>query len=391
MKWRDKGKSDAGEQGSGRVVIRVSAFAIIAFFFWAHWAQIDQITRATGQVIASSRNQIIQAPDGGVLMEVPVKEGTRVKRGQLLVRFDRTKTQAAYQESATKAASLQAAVARLTAEVYGGVPNFPSSLDKFPDVRENQRVLFNRRQAAIHEEIAALEKALGLAKEELAMNQPLVKSGDVSRSDILKLQRQVADIQGQITNRRNKYLQDSQTDLAKAQEDLDGVKQVLTQRKEQLDYTELRSPMDGIVRNVRLTTQGGVAKPGEEVMQVVPMDDDLIIEAKVRPADIAFVKPGLPATVKLDAYDYTVYGTLKGEVAYISADTLNEEVRGNEIPYYRVQVKTRGRNLLGRSNERIDIQPGMTATLEIKTGSNTILSYLTKPVTKTLGESFGER
>lgn len=391
MKWAWKGADADKEQGAGRIVIWASAASLLGFVAWAHWADIDQITRATGQVIASSRNQVIQAPDGGVLVDLPVREGTRIKRGQLLVRFDHTKTQAAYMETASKAASLQASVARLTAEVLGREPVFPLELDQFPLLRDNQRVLFNRRQAAIREEIAALGSTLALVKEELAMNQPLLKTGDVSREDIIKLQRQVADIQGQMTNRRNKYLQDSQADLAKAQEDLDSVKQILAQRKEQLDYTELRSPMDGVVRSVRLTTLGGVAKPGEEIMQIVPLADDMIIEAKVRPADIAFIKPGLPAVIKLDAYDYTVYGTLKGEVSYISADTLNEEVRGNEQPYYRVQVKTSGKNLVSRKNERIDIQPGMTATLEIRTGSNTVLSFLTKPVTKTLGESFGER
>ena len=165
-----------------------------------------------------------------------------------------------------------------------------------------------------------------------------------------------------------------------------GVLQILAQRKEQLNYTEIRSPMDGVVRNVRLTTLGGVAKPGEEIMQIVPLNDDMIIEVKVRPADIAFVRPGLPASVKLDAYDYTVYGTLMGEVIYISADTLNEEVRGNDQPYYRVQIKTGALNLVSRSQQRIDIQPGMTATVEIKTGRNTVLRYLTKPITKTISE-----
>ncbi|MCE1180953.1 MAG: HlyD family type I secretion periplasmic adaptor subunit, partial [Rhodocyclales bacterium] len=197
--------------------------------------------------------------------------------------------------------------------------------------------------------------------------------------------------QGQITNRRNKYLQDTQSELVKAQEDLDGVLQVVTQRKEMLDFTEIRAPMDGVVRNVRLTTLGGVAKPGEEIMQIVPLDDDLIIEAKVRPADIAFVKPGLPAKVKLDAYDYTVYGALDGNVSYISADTITEEMRGAEQAFYRVQVKISGSQLHSRSGEKIEIQPGMTATAEIKTGQNTVLRYLTKPVTKTLSESMGER
>ena len=379
------------EAGTGRVLIWGSALAIAGFLLWAAWAELDQITRANGQVIASSRNQVIQSPEGGVLAEMPVREGAQVKRGQLLARFDKTKTEAGYLESAAKAAGLTAAVSRLNAEIFGGKPKFPPELDNYPEFRANQLALFNKRQSAVRDEISALEKSMKLIKEELEMNMPLLKTGDVSRADILRLQRQVADIEGQITNRRNRYLQECQTDLGKAQEDLAGIMQIVAQRKEQLDFTEVRSPMDGIVRNVRLTTLGGVAKPGEEIMQIVPVDDDLIIEAKVKPADIAFVKPGLPATVKLDAYDYSIYGTLKGEVTYISADTLNEDIRGNEQPYYRVQIKTSIHNLVGKKNERIDVQPGMTATVDIKTGKKTVLNYLTKPITKTISESMGER
>jgi len=377
--------------GTSRMLIWGSALAIAGFLVWANWAELDQITRANGQVIASSRNQVIQAPDGGVLAALPVREGAVVKRGELLARFDKTRTEAGYLESAAKAAALRATVARLNAEIFGGSPQFPPELEQYPEFRATQLALFHKRQAAVNEEIGALEQSRTLIKAELDMNLPLLKTGDVSRAEILKLQRQAADIHGQITNRRNKYLQDTQTDLAKAQEDLAGVLQILAQRKEQLDYTEIRSPMDGVVRNVRLTTLGGVAKPGEEVMQIVPLNDDMIIEAKVKPADIAFVRPGLPASVKLDAYDYTLYGTLLGEVIYISADTLNEEVRGDEQPFYRVQIKTRAHHLVSRRNQRIDIQPGMTATVEIRTGSNTVLRYLTKPITKTIGESLGER
>jgi adhesin transport system membrane fusion protein len=158
----------------------------------------------------------------------------------------------------------------------------------------------------------------------------------------------------------------------------------ITQRREQLAYTEVRAPMDGVVRNVRLTTQDGVAKPGDEILQIVPLDDDLIVEARVRPADIAFIKSGLPATVKLDAYDYSIYGALTGTVSYISADTLSEDARAGEMSYYRVQIKTRVRNLSSHKNETIDVQPGMTATVKIKTGRQTVLRYLTKPITKTL-------
>lgn len=376
---------------SGRVLIWSSVLAIAGFMVWAAWAELDQITRANGQVIASSRNQVIQSPEGGVLADLLVREGAQVKRGQMLARFDKTRTEAGYLESIAKAAALKATVSRLNAEIFGGVPKFPPELGKYPEFRANQLALFNKRQSAVRDEITALEKSMRLILEELEMNMPLLKTGDVSRSDVIRLQRQLSDIEGQITNRRNKYLQDCQTELSKTQEDLAGITQIVTQRKEQLDYTEVHSPMDGIVRNVRLTTLGGVAKPGEEIMQIVPVDDDLIIEAKVKPADIAFVKPGLPATVKLDAYDYSIYGALDGEVTYISADTLDVDVRNNEQPYYRVQIKTSIRNLVGKNKERIDIQPGMTAVAEIKTGKKTVLQYLLKPITKTISESMEER
>lgn len=379
------------EGRTGRLLIWASGAAVAGFLAWANWAELDQVTRAGGQIIASSRNQVIQVAEGGVLSEMPVREGAAVKRGQLLARFDKTRAEAGFLESASKAAALKAAVARLHAEVYGGTPVFPRELSDYPEFRANQTALFNKRQAALHADVGALESARRLIREELEMNMPLLRTGDVSKAEIIKLQRQMVDIQAQIASRRNKYLQDSQAELVKAQEDLSAVEQMVTQRREQLDYTELVAPMDGVVRNVRLTTLGGVARPGEEIMQIVPVDDDLIVEAKVRPADIAFVKPGLPASVKLDAWDYSIYGALDGTVSYISADTLDEEVRNNEQPYYRVQVKTSGRKLMSRAVEKIDVQPGMTAQVEIKTGKRTVLAYLTKPITKTLSESLGER
>jgi len=377
---------------SGRILVLASAAAVGGFVLWSVWAEIDQITRAQGQVIASSRNQVIQELDGGIVDELLVKEGSFVKQGQTLVRFEKAKTEASYLESRARAAALKAAVARLKAELYAGEPQFPPELDQYPGIRSNQEMLFRTRQAAIHEEIAALQQSLELVKTELNINLPLLHGGDVSKAEVLKLQRQVAEIQGMITNRANKYRQDSQTDLSKALEDLAGIEQIMAQRKDQLQHTEITSPMDGVVRNVRITTRGGVARPGEEIMQIVPVEDDLLIEAKVKPADIAFVKPGLPATIKLDAYDYTIYGSLQGTVSYISADTLSDETRNiNEPPYYRVQVKTRASDIAQHASKRIEIQPGMTASVEIKTGSNTVWKYLTKPITKTLSQSLGER
>ncbi|MEI7535575.1 MAG: HlyD family type I secretion periplasmic adaptor subunit [Comamonadaceae bacterium] len=378
--------------GLGRLLVLASAVTVGGCIVWANWANIDQITRAPALVIPSSRNQVIQDLDGGIVEDLLVKEGSSVKQGQILVRFDRAKTESSYLESRAKEASLKAAVARLKAEIHGGKPQFPAELDQYPAIRSNQEMLFKARQSAVREEIASLRESLDLVKTELDINLPLLQRGDVSKGEILKLKRQVAEIQGTISNRENKYRQESQTDLSKALEDLAGLEQIMASRKDQLAHTAVTSPMDGIVRNIRITTRGGVARPGEEIMQIVPVEDDLMIEAKVKPADIAFVKPGLPTTIKLDAYDYTIYGTLQGIVSYISADTLNDESRNpNDPPYYRVQVKTRVSDIGQRANKRIEIQPGMTASVEIKTGNNTVWRYLTKPITKTFGEALGER
>ena len=375
---------------TGRILVLTSAAAIIGFIAWANWAEIDQIARSQGQVIASSHNQVIQDLDGGIVQDILVKEGSLVKRGQVLVRFERTKTETSYLESRAKAGALKAAIARLTAEIHGGVPDFPSDLEQYPGIRANHEVLFKTRQSAIHDEIEALNDSLVLFKTELDINLPLLKNGDVSKAEVLKLQRQVSEAQGLITNKKNKYRQDSQTDLSKALEELAGLEQIMLSRKDQLQHTVVTSPMDGIVRNVRITTRGGVARAGEEIMQIVPIDDDLVIEAKVKPADIAFVKPGLPATIKMDAYDYTIYGSLEGTVTYISADTLNEENRNsNDPPFYRVKVKASGS--AQHAGKHIEVQPGMTASVEIKTGRNTVWKYLTKPITKTLAESLVER
>lgn len=376
---------------SGGVLVWSSTGAVAAFVAWANWAEIDQITRATGQVIASSRNQVIQELDGGKVEALLVKEGALVKEGQTLVRFEKAKSETSYLESRAKAAALKAAIARLKAEVYGGRPAFPEELDAYPGIRANQEMLYKARQQALREELASLGQSLTLVRAELDMLMPLLKSGDVSKTDVLKLQRQVAEIEGTIVNKRNKYMQDAQADLSKALEELAAVEQIMAQRQAQLMHTVIKAPMDGVVRNIRITTRGGVARPGEEIMQIVPVEDDLLVEAKVRPADIAFVKPGLPATVKLDAYDYTIYGTLEGTVTYISADTLMDETRSpNEPPYYRVRVQTKASDM-HRGPKPIEIQPGMTAAVEIKTGTNTVWRYLTKPITKTLSESLGER
>lgn len=365
----------------------------VVFFGWAYFAEIDQITRAPGSVISSARSQIIQSQDGGVIEELLVREGDVVQRDQVLVKIDGTRQQSSYLETRAKAAGLAITVARLQAEVLGREPRFPPEAKDYPEFRETQTMLFKKRQSAIKDELQSYENIKTIVQKELNMTRPLLKTGDVSATEVLRLERQIADTQAQITNRKNKYFQDTQAELSKALEELAGVQQIMAQRKDQLTQTELRAPLHGIVKNVRVTTRGGVIRPGEEVMQIVPLEEDLVIEAKVSPADIAFIKTGMKATVKIDAYDYTIYGDLSGTLSYISPDTLTENlnVQQGEQPYYRVQVKTDGRKFSGRPDQKLDIQPGMTSMVEIKTGSNTVLKYLSKPVIKTLNQSLGER
>ena len=374
-----------------RAVVWLSFLVIGVFGVWAHWAKLDQVTRATGAVIPSSKTQIIQSQDGGTIESLMVHEGATVEAGQLLMRFEKTRSEASYLEARAKYAALLATVARLQAEVFDRPIQFPKALDGYAEFRASQSDLYTKRRSALREEIAAIQDLVKLAQEELSMTEPLLKSGDVSKTEVLRLQRQVTELKSQITNKRNKYFQDAQSELNKAQEDLASIEQNMAQRKNQLEWTELRAPLKGVVKNVRVTTIGGVIRPGEEVMQIVPSEDDLLIQAKVSPADIAFLKIGQEVRVKIDAYDYTIYGDLPGKLMYISADTLSEDLKQGETPYYRAQVRSEGRKFSGRPTEDLDIQPGMTATIEVKTGERTVLQYLLKPVVKTLNQSLGER
>jgi len=374
-----------------RGILLITAFILLAFFTWSYFAVIDEVTRALGQVIASSRTQLIQSQDGGVLEDLLVQEGDTVEKDQLLARIDRTRIAAAYAETRSQVAALTARVARLHAELFDTDPEFPPIIDEFPDFAENQRKLLSVRRTALREEIDSLEKIRSLIERELEMNKPLLKLGDVSMTEVLRLERQAAEYAAQITNKRNQNIQEVQAELSQAREELTATEQLMNQRKYMLDQTDLRAPMKGVVKNVRITTVGGVIRPGEDILQIVPLEDNLQIEAKVSPTDIGFLRLGMPTSIKIDAYDSSIYGDLLGELIFISADTIDEELQQGEQPYYRIRVKALSRQFSGRPDETLDIQPGMTALAEIKTGERSVLKYLTKPITKTLGQSLGER
>jgi adhesin transport system membrane fusion protein len=369
----------------------ITILALAVFFIWANYSELDTITRGQGAVIANSKTQSIQSFDGGVIENIHVKEGDTVQKNQILVTLEKIKIEAAFREQRSKVAALRAAKARLNAEIFGGQPKFDDDIKDYPQFKINQLKLLERKRSMIKEQIDALELSLRIVKKQLQMTKALVPTGDVSLMEALKLQNQVSDMSAQIENTKNKYFQDTQAELNKIEEDLSSSLQTLALRQDQLDHVVLRSPTNGIVKNIRITTLGGVVKPSEEVMQIVPAEDDLVIEAKIKPSDIAFLRKGQNANIKIDAYDYSIYGSLEGKLIYISADTLTEEAKQNEPSYYRIKVQTQGRQFSGRPQEKIEIQTGMTAIVEIKTGKNNVLKYLFKPLIKTIDSSLTER
>ena len=373
-----------------RMSIWIALIGIVTLLIWASFAKINQVTRAKATVIASARTQEIQASEGGVLTELAVIEGEDVKRGQLLVVLEEERAKAALDNSASKAAALKTKLTRLNAEIFETKLVFSDDVKNYPEYVQNQTALYNRRLQAINEDVSSLQKILVLAKQELSMNEPLLQYGDVSQADVIKIRRQVADIEAQINNKRNKYFEEAQSEMTKTQEELDTELEQLRDRTQVLEEKRLMAPTEGKVKNINVTTIGGVVKPGEIIMQILPTSSDLVVEAKVSTADIAYIKKGQDATVKLDAYDYSIFGAMDGKVSYISPDTLMEQTAQGEEPYYRVLIVITGSEFDGRQDE-IVIKPGMTASVDIKARERTVLSYLTKPITKTLSEGLGER
>lgn len=379
------------KRGGSSGIILVSLLAISGFFLWSYWAEIDTVSRATGQVIPTGRVQVIQSSDGGVIEEMLVKEGDRVKKGQKLVALDQVKIQAAVNEVSAKVASSKTIKARIEAELFDKALIFPKDVSGYKEFIENQSSLYRQRRQSLKEDINTQTKLLEYLRQELQMNLPLLEKGDVSRSTVLALQRSVADAEGKLNAIKNKYLQDLQTEYAKVEEELKSNEQLLTQRKSSLEASILYAPVDGIVKNIKFTTIGAVISQGGEVMQIVPTEDEMIVESKVSPTDIAYIRNGQDASIRFDAYDSSIYGSGDGKVIYISPDTLTEQKATGEQIYYRVHIRVSTNKMRPKPGEKIELQPGMTATAEIKTGRNTVLNFLMKPITKTVSQSFGER
>lgn len=366
---------------------------LIVFLLWAALFEIDQTVRAQGQVIPSARTQIIQAADGGVLSRILVHEGQSVAVGERLAVLESDRSNAGYEESRSKVAAIAAALERAQAEASGHAPKFKDKLKGFSEFVTVQQALYVQRKSGLQEELATLNNSLDMAQEELDMNESLLKTGDISRLEVMRSKRQVVELQGRINAVRNKYLQEARQEVTKLEEELFSSRYKLEERQSILGHTELTSPVAGIVKYLKINTIGGVLRGGDELMQISPTEGGMVIEIKVNPVDIGQLSLGLPASIKLDAFDYSTYGTLQGTLSYISADTLTEQSNNSQaVTYYRAQVRVDADK--AKANPKladVQLKPGMTATVDIRTNSRSVLQYLAKPVFKAFGGAMNER
>jgi adhesin transport system membrane fusion protein len=374
------------------LVLYVLLIGLVVFVVWAWMFRIDQVAKATGEVIASSRVQIIQAVDGGVLSALNVREGDTVAEGQVLAILDQIRIGAAVNEVDVRLSALLAKATRLRAEVTAADKLvFPADVQRYPDLMYVERALFKQKKLGLSEELRTLTVAVNLSREEAVLIKALSDTGDANRSEVIRSARALNEAEAKLINRKNNYLEDARSELTRADDEIAQNIQVLAQRKQQLADSVFTALVPGIVKNVRVTTLGGVLRAGEELMQIIPIGDELILEAKISPRDIAQVENGLEATIRFDPFDYTIYGGVIGKVVYVSPDTLKEESNRGEEIYYRVHISTLTNPVTTTSGRQLAIQPGMTAQVDIKTSDRTVLNYLLKPLRKTLAESFGER
>ncbi len=372
------------------MTIWLSAASVWVFIIWASYAWVDEIVRAEGEIISSSRPQIIQNLEGGILSELAVKEGDEVLRGDVLARLHGTQFKSSVDDLEDQITALEIRRLRLEAELAGAsVVEVPASLaQRSPQMVASEQALLAARQSDYVSRREGARSVLAQAQSELDLMENLLKSKVVALIEVTRARKAQADAKKAFDEIV------TQTELMQAEEfsetlkELATLKQNLKSSKDQLNRTVLVSPMHGIVNNMSVTTIGGVVRPGEEIMQIIPVDEELFVEAQVKPENIANIRPGQEVTIKLTAYDYTIFGTLKGRVDVISADTYKDERRPEDGAHYKVSIRVDMSSMTDRQAS-IEIRPGMQAQAELHTGEKTVLQYLLKPLYKSR-EAFRE-
>ncbi len=412
-----------------RTVLYIWLAAIFLFIVWAAFSQVDEISRGTGSVVSSAHNKMIQHLEGGIVQQILVKEGQSVTKNQVLLKIKNEKSTSSFASNTMEAYSLQAKVVRLKAEGSGGAfaeGNVSAALQPYID---NERALFNSNRMDLNAQISGLSEkltqsrqalseakstkehlrhSLDLINEEVRMTGPMVEKGVKSRVDYLKLQRDANQAEDQyqstslsiprlasviqetarsIEEARAKFRADAQTQYNETLSKLQTLQANGTALSDEVDRTTIRSPMDGVVQSLFVHTIGGVIKPGDDLIEIVPRGERLVAEVKIKPSDIAFIYPGQRAVVKLTAYDFAIYGALEGKVSLISADT---QTNRKEDVYYIVQIVT-DKSYIQHNGKRLTILPGMTVNADIITGRKSVLDYILKPILKTKQNMLSER
>ena len=370
------------------------AALLIAFVTWAYFSNVEEVARGQGSVIPSSKEQVIQSLDPGVLAEMLVREGDVVEKDQILLRLDDTRTTAVFKEVENKVQALEATAARLRSEAYGIPLQFKEGLS--PELVQRETAAYHSRVRAMNESVRGLARSKALLDREISITAPMVGKGVVSEVEVLRMRRQASELAMQITERRNKFRADANTELVRVESELAQSTENMAARADPMKRAAIKAPLRGIVKNIKINTVGGVISAGQDIMEIVPLEGPLLVEAYIRPQDVAFIRPEAPAVVKLTAYDYAIYGGLDGRVTHISPDTLQDNRRPSELKlnpdesYYRVIVTTDKNTLKDKNGKDMPIIPGMIASVDIKTGEKTVFQYLVKPITR-LKQALRER
>lgn len=367
---------------------------LVVLLIWSYFATIEQLTIGQGKVIPSSEVKIIQSLDGGIIASIDINEGQLIKKNQKLIQFDDTRYKSDFEQAREKYYALQATIARLTAETQNlNEINFPEELKvEHQDLMATEIKLFQAKQKALQQELAVLQKNYDLSASMLKIYEPLLKKGVVPKIDYYKAQQSANEIQRTMLTLNDKYREDALTELGQRKADRAVITESMTSLKDKMQRTTIYSPVNGIVKKLYVHTIGAVIQTGQPILEIVPVEDSLLVQVKVKPADIAFINVGQEATVKITAYDYSIYGSLPGKVEYISADTIEEKSNTpqEEMTYYYVNVRT-NKSYLGSEQYKLPIMSGMKAMVYIKTGDKTVLEYLLKPLIKAKEESLRER
>lgn len=395
---------------TSRLLLISSCAMLLALLVWAHFAILDEVKRGEGKVIPARQIQVVQSLEGGIIDQILVNEGDMVQQGQTLMRINDTKFASEFGEVRERRAAVAARVARLAAEVQGldHVAFSEELTQSAPRVAAIEKSVFETRARKLAQDIdvlaqqqTRLSESLRLLSKELELTRKLYAQKVVPEIEMLRLERQVNETRGQLAETQSKianvktaFRSQADEDLAKSKGDLAVLEENIKSAEDRVRRTDLQAPVHGIINKINLTTIGAVVQPAANLIEIVPLEDTLLVEGRIRPQDIAFIRPGQDARVKITAYDSSVYGSLKGKVERISADTIvddkSEQTERRRETFYRVIVRT-DKNHLGTEEHPLPIIPGMVTTVEVLTGQKSVLDYMVKPARLLREEALRER